>query len=120
MAQCFIPEITKGDKRILMVDGEPVPYVLARIPAQGETRGNLAAGGRGVAQEISQRDLEIASIVGPELRKRNILFAGLDVIGDYLTEINVTSPTCIKEINAEYDTNIGLDLMRAIDRRIAG
>ena len=120
MAQGFIPEITKGDKRILMVDGEPVPYVLARIPTKGETRGNLAAGGRGVAQEISKRDLEIASIVGPELRKRNILFAGLDVIGDYLTEINVTSPTCIKEINAEYDTNIALDLMRAIEQRITG
>lgn len=120
MAQRFIPEITLGDKRILMVNGEAVPYVLARIPAKGETRGNLAAGGRGVAQEISKRDLEIASIVGPELRKRNILFAGLDVIGDYLTEINVTSPTCIKEINAQYSTNIALDLMRAIEQRITG
>jgi len=119
MAQKFIPEITEGDKRILMVDGEPVPYVLARIPTKGETRGNLAAGGKGVAQAISASDLEIAHEVGPELRKRNILFAGLDVIGDRLTEINVTSPTCIKEINAEFDTNIALDLMRAIEAKLA-
>jgi glutathione synthase len=118
MAQRFIPEITEGDKRILMVDGQAVPYGLARIPTKGETRGNLAAGGRGVAIELSERDLEIASIVGPELRKRNILFAGLDVIGDYLTEINVTSPTCIKEINAQYDTNIALDLMWAIEQKL--
>lgn len=119
MAQRFIPEITKGDKRILMVNGEAVPYGLARIPTKGETRGNLAAGGRGVAIKLSERDLEIARIVGPELRKRNILFAGLDVIGDYLTEINVTSPTCIKEINAQYDTNIALDLMRAIEQKLS-
>ena len=119
MAQKFIPEITEGDKRILMVDGEPVPYVLARIPTKGETRGNLAAGGMGVAREASDSDLKIARAVGPELRKRNILFAGLDVIGDRLTEINVTSPTCIKEINAEYDTNIALDLMRAIEGKLA-
>jgi len=118
MAQRFIPEITKGDKRILMVNGVAVPYGLARIPAKGETRGNLAAGGIGVAQPLSERDLEIASIVGPELVKRNILFAGLDVIGDYLTEINVTSPTCIKEINAQYDTNIALDLMQAIEKNV--
>jgi len=114
MAQRYMPEINKGDKRILMVNGEPVPYVLARIPAQGETRGNLAAGGRGVAQPLSESDKHIANIVGPELVKRNILFAGLDVIGDRLTEINVTSPTCIKEINAAYHTNIALDLMNAI------
>lgn len=119
MGQKFIPDITEGDKRILMVDGEPVPYVLARIPTKGETRGNLAAGGKGVAQPLSESDRKIAQIVGPELRKRNILFAGLDVIGDRLTEINVTSPTCIKEINAAYDTNIGLDLMRAIERKLA-
>ena len=119
MAQKFIPEITEGDKRILMVDGEAVPYVLARIPTKGETRGNLAAGGMGVAREASDSDLKIARAVGPELRKRNILFAGLDVIGDRLTEINVTSPTCIKEINAEYDTNIALDLLRAIENKLA-
>jgi len=118
MAQRYIAEIKKGDKRILMVDGEAVPYSLARIPAKGETRGNLAAGGTGVAQELSDRDKEIAAIVGPELRKRNIMFAGLDVIGDYLTEINVTSPTCIKEINASFDTNIALDLMLAIEKKL--
>lgn len=119
MAQRYMPEIVEGDKRILMVNGEPVPYVLARLPAKGETRGNLAAGGRGVAQPLSDTDRHIAEIVGPELVKRNILFAGLDVIGDRLTEINVTSPTCIKEINAEYNTNIALDLMHAIETKLA-
>jgi len=119
MAQRYLPAITQGDKRILMVNGEPVDYVLARIPAQGETRGNLAAGGTGVAQPLSESDRSIASIVGPELRKRNILFAGLDVIGDRLTEINVTSPTCIKEINAQFNTNIALDLLRAIEEKLA-
>jgi glutathione synthase len=118
MAQRFIGDIDKGDKRILMVDGVAAPYSLARIPAKGETRGNLAAGGRGVAQPLSARDLEIAEIVGPQLRARNIIFAGLDVIGDHLTEINVTSPTCIKEINAAYGTNIALDLMNAIQARL--
>ena len=119
MAQKYIPEIVDGDKRILVVNGVPAPYVLARIAAKGETRGNLAAGGRGVAQPISESDRYIASVVGPELVKRNILFAGLDVIGDKLTEINVTSPTCIKEINEAYDTNIALDLMRAIESKLA-
>ena len=118
MAQRYLPEITAGDKRILMVAGEAVPYSLARIPAQGETRGNLAAGGRGVAQPLSDSDFAIAKRVGPELLKRNILFAGLDVIGDRLTEINVTSPTCIKEINAEFGTNIALDLLKAIQSRL--
>ena len=118
MAQRYLPEIKQGDKRILMVDGEPVEYALARIPAEGETRGNLAAGGRGVAQALSESDFKIAHRVGPELRKRNILFAGLDVIGDRLTEINVTSPTCIKEINAQFDTNIALDLLMAIEQKI--
>ncbi len=119
MAQRYMPEIVAGDKRILMVNGEPVPYVLARLPAKGETRGNLAAGGRGVAQPLSDTDRKIAETVGPELVKRNILFAGLDVIGDRLTEINVTSPTCIKEINAEYGTNIALDLMHAIQTKLS-
>ncbi|RBP49769.1 glutathione synthase [Arenicella xantha] len=118
MAQRFIPEISEGDKRILMVAGKPIPYGLARIPAKGETRGNLAAGGSGVALKLSDSDLHIANTVGPELIKRNILFAGLDVIGDRLTEINVTSPTCIKEINAQYDTNIALDLLQAIQAKI--
>lgn len=120
MAQRYMPEIVDGDKRILMVNGEPAPYVLARIAAKGETRGNLAAGGRGVAQAISESDRHIASVVGPELVKRNIMFAGLDVIGDRLTEINVTSPTCIMEINQAYGTNIALDLLKAIEQKLTG
>lgn len=115
MAQRYIPEIVDGDKRILMINGEAVPYGLARIPAQGETRGNLAAGGTGVGFELSKRDKEIAKRVGPELQKRGIVFAGLDVIGDYLTEVNVTSPTCIKEINAAYELNIAGDLLDCIE-----
>ena len=118
MAQRYIPAIKEGDKRILMIDGEPVPYCLARIPAAGETRGNLAAGGRGVAQPLCDRDREIASIVGPELRKRGLLFVGLDVIGDYLTEINITSPTCIREIDNAFDTRIGEHLMDAIATKL--
>lgn len=118
MVQRYIPEITEGDKRILLINGEAVPYALARIPAKGETRGNLAVGGIGVAQPLSDADAAIAQAVGVELRKRNILFAGLDVIGDRLTEINVTSPTGIKEINTQFDTNIALDLMRAIEQKV--
>ncbi|MDJ0806977.1 MAG: glutathione synthase [Gammaproteobacteria bacterium] len=114
MAQRFIPEITAGDKRILMVDGEPVPYALARIPQQGETRGNLAAGGRGEGAPLSARDQWIAQQVGPDLKKRGILFAGLDVIGDYLTEINVTSPTCIRELDTLYNLDIAGDLMDCV------
>lgn len=117
MAQRYIPEITKGDKRILVIDGEPVPYCLARIPAQGETRGNLAAGGTGVAQPLSDQDRWIVSQVAPTLREKGLLFVGLDVIGDYLTEINVTSPTCAREIDKAYGTNIGGLLMDAIARR---
>ena len=119
MAQKYIPEITAGDKRILVVDGEPVPYCLARIPASGESRGNLAAGGTGVVQPLSSRDREIAEAIGPVLRDKGILFAGLDVIGDYLTEINVTSPTCAREIDAAQDTRIGARLMDAIARRLS-
>jgi glutathione synthase len=118
MAQRFISEIRDGDKRILMVDGEPVPYCLARIPAPGETRGNLAAGASAEARPLSERDRWIAAEVGPQLRARDILFAGLDVIGDYLTEINVTSPTCIREIDAAYGTDIAGELMDAIQARI--
>ena len=118
MAQRYIPAIKDGDKRILMIGGEPVPYCLARIPAAGETRGNLAAGGRGVAQPLSERDREIAAIVGPELRKRGLLFVGLDVIGDYLTEINITSPTCIREIDSAFDTRIAERLMEAIAAKL--
>lgn len=117
MAQRYIPEITEGDKRILVVDGEPVPYCLARVPAKGETRGNLAAGGTGVAQPLSDQDRWIVSQVAPTLREKGLLFVGLDVIGDYLTEINVTSPTCAREIDKAYGTNIGDMLMDAISRR---
>jgi glutathione synthase len=115
MAQRYVPEILDGDKRILMIDGEPVPYCLARIPQQGETRGNLAAGGRGEARPLTDRDRWIAAQVGPELRRRGLWFVGLDVIGDYLTEINVTSPTCIREIDAAFDTDIGGRLMDHLD-----
>ncbi|MDP5147551.1 glutathione synthase [Shewanella sp. ULN5] len=118
MAQAFIPEITLGDKRILVVDGEPVPYSLARIPMKGETRGNLAAGGSGVAQPLSESDWKIARALGPELKKRGLIFVGLDVIGDKLTEINVTSPTCIREIEAAFDVDITGMLMDAIEARV--
>ena len=114
MAQRYLPAILEGDKRILMIDGEPVPYCLARIPAQGETRGNLAAGGRGEARPLSDRDYAIAHLIGPELRARGLLFVGLDVIGEHLTEINVTSPTCIREIDKAFDTKIGERLMQVI------
>ncbi len=120
MAQKFIPDITNGDKRILMIDGEPVPYCLARIPAKGETRGNLAAGGRGEARPLSERDWWIAKQIGPTLKAKGLIFVGLDVIGDYITEINVTSPTCIKEIDAAYNTNIAATLFDAIEKRLAG
>lgn len=98
MAQCYLPEIVNGDKRIIVINGEPLPYALARIPKAGETRGNLAAGGTGVARPLSERDLEIASTIGMTLTEKGLFLVGLDVIGDYLTEINVTSPTGIVEI----------------------
>ncbi len=118
MAQRYIPEIRDGDKRILLVDGEPVPYALARIPAEGETRGNLAAGAHGEGRPLSERDLWICKQVGPTLRAKGILFAGLDVIGDYLTEINVTSPTCIRELDSLYGLNIGGQVLDAIAKRV--
>jgi len=118
MAQTFIPEITQGDKRILLVDGEPAPYALARIPKEGETRGNIAAGGRGEGVPLTERDKWICAQVGPVLRDKGLIFVGLDVIGDYLTEINVTSPTCIRELDAEFGLNIGGDLMDAIAKRL--
>ncbi len=118
MAQCFIPEISQGDKRILMVDGVPVPYALARIPLAGETRGNLAAGGTGKGVALSDRDYWICEQLGPILKEKGILFAGLDVIGDYLTEINVTSPTCIRELDKKYELDIAGDLMDAIELRL--
>lgn len=114
MAQKYLPQIKDGDKRILLINGEPVDYCLARIPAQGETRGNLAAGGQGRAQPLTDRDRWIAQQVGPELKRQGLLFVGLDVIGDYLTEINVTSPTCIREIDDAYNTDIGGQLMDTI------
>jgi glutathione synthase len=119
MAQRYIPEIRDGDKRVLMIDGAPVPYCLARIPAPGETRGNLAAGASAEGRPLTDRDRWIADQVGPELRARGILFAGLDVIGDYLTEINVTSPTCIRELDAQFALDIAGDLMDIIASRLA-
>jgi glutathione synthase len=118
MAQRFIPEIKEGDKRILVINGEPVPYCLARVPLVGETRGNLAAGGEGRPQPLTDRDRWIVEQVAPSLREKGLLFAGLDVIGDYLTEINVTSPTCIREINAGYDLDIAGQLMDCIHGEI--
>lgn len=115
IAQKYIPEITKGDKRILLIDGEPVPYALARIPQGDEFRGNLAAGGRGEGIPLSERDRWIAAQVAPELRRRGLRFVGLDVIGDYLTEINVTSPTCIRELDAQFGINIAGLLFDAIE-----
>ena len=119
MAQKFLPEIVKGDKRILVIDGEPVPYALARIPAPGETRGNLAAGGHGEGVELSERDRWICEQVAPGLRERGLLFVGLDVIGDYLTEINITSPTCIRELDKIYDLDIGGQLMDCIQSHLS-
>jgi len=118
MAQKYLPEILSGDKRILIIDGEVVPYCVARIPAAGEFRGNLAAGGRGVVQPLSKRDHWIAQQIAPTLVEKGLLFVGLDVIGDYLTEINVTSPTCVREIDNAKNTDIGGQLMRAIAKRL--
>jgi glutathione synthase len=118
MVQRFIPEIADGDKRILMIDGEPVPYCLARIPAPGETRGNLAAGASSEGRPLTARDRWISAQVGPVLRARGILFAGLDVIGESLTEINVTSPTCIRELDAQFGLDIAGDLMDTIAARL--
>ena len=115
MAQRYLPEISQGDKRILMIDGEPIPYALARMPAPGETRANLAAGGRGQGVALSERDYWLCARVGPTLRQMGLLFVGLDVIGDYLTEINVTSPTCARELDAQFGLNIGDRLLQAIE-----
>jgi glutathione synthase len=111
MAQRFIPEIKKGDKRILLINGVPVPYALARIPAKGETRANLAAGGEGVGIELTDRDRWICEQVAPLLKEKGLIFVGIDVIGDYLTEVNVTSPTCIRELDKQYNINISAILM---------
>ncbi|MGB0663290.1 MAG: glutathione synthase [Pontibacterium sp.] len=119
MAQAYIPEIVDGDKRILMVNGEPIPYGLARIPSQGETRGNLAAGGRGEGRELTERERWICQQVGPTLKAKGLYFVGLDVIGDYLTEINVTSPTCVREIDNQFGTDIAMQLMDVIEAELA-
>ncbi|MDF0604499.1 glutathione synthase [Neisseriaceae bacterium TC5R-5] len=117
MAQRYIPEIRDGDKRILVIDGKPVDWCLARIPAAGETRGNLAAGGHGEVRPLSPRDREIAEAVGPELKRRGILLAGLDVIGNYLTEVNVTSPTCFREIMEQANINVAGLYLDALEQR---
>jgi glutathione synthase len=115
VAQRYIDAIRDGDKRILMIDGEPVPYVLARMPQGDDFRGNLARGGKGVGRPLSEGDRRIADQVGPELRRRGMRFVGLDVIGDYLTEVNVTSPTCIRELDAQFGLNIAGMLFDAIE-----
>ena len=117
MAQRYIPEIGSGDKRILLIDGEPVGYCLARIPQGDDFRGNLAVGGRGEGRPLSERDRWIAAQVGPEMKRRGMVFVGLDVIGDYLTEVNVTSPTCIRELDAQFGLNICADLFDVIEAR---
>lgn len=119
MAQRYIPEISAGDKRILIIDGKPIDYALARIPSKGDHRGNLAAGGRGEALPLSDRDRWIVSQIADELVKRGLLFVGIDVIGDYLTEINVTSPTCIQEIDQAYDLDIAGELMQLIANKLS-
>ncbi|EOV8959164.1 glutathione synthase [Cronobacter turicensis] len=119
MAQNYLPAIKDGDKRVLVVDGEPVPYCLARIPQGGETRGNLAAGGRGEPRPLTDSDWEIARRVGPTLKAKGLIFVGLDIIGDKLTEINVTSPTCVREIEVQYPVSITGMLMDAIEKRLA-
>jgi glutathione synthase len=118
MAQRFLPEIAAGDKRILLLDGEPVAWALARIPASGELRGNLAAGGRGVGVALSERDRAICARIAPWLRQHGHIFVGIDVIGDWLTEINVTSPTCMRELDTLYNLDIGGDLLAIIERRL--
>ena len=118
MAQRYIPQISDGDKRILLIDGEPLPYALARVPASGETRGNLAAGGTGIGRPLSLRDREIAEAIGPELRARGLTFVGIDVIGDYLTEINITCPTCVRELDTFFGLDISSTLLDAIEQKL--
>jgi glutathione synthase len=120
MVQKFIPEIVDGDKRILLIDGKPVPYALARIPAKGENRGNLAAGASSEGRPLSERDYWICEQIAPSLRAKGLIFVGIDVIGDYLTEINVTSPTCIRELDSQFNLNIARDLFECIEQKLAG
>jgi glutathione synthase len=119
LAQRYVPEIVHGDKRILLIDGVPIDYALARIPAPGESRGNLAMGARGEGRPLTERDRWLCSQVGPVLSDKGVMFAGLDVIGDYLTEINVTSPTGIRELDRQYGIDIAAKLIAAIDRKLA-
>jgi glutathione synthase len=119
MAQRFIPEIAEGDKRVILIDGAVVPHCLARIPKSGDSRGNLAAGARGVAQPLTARHREIASAVGPVLSKRGLLLVGLDVIGDWLTEVNVTSPTCFREIQDQTGFDVSGMFLDALEKKLA-
>jgi len=119
MVQEYLPEIKDGDKRVLIVDGEVIPYCLARLPTKGETRGNLAAGGTGRPQPISASDRALANAISPTLKANNIMFVGLDVIGNKITEINITSPTCVREIEGHYNINIMAMLFDAIEKRLA-
>jgi glutathione synthase len=118
LAQRYIPEILQGDKRVLLIDGEPIDYALARIPAPGESRGNLVMGAKGEGRALSERDRWLAGQVGPVLRRKGVMFAGLDVIGDYLTEINVTSPTGIRELDRQFGIDIAAKLIAAIDAKL--
>ena len=118
MVQRYIPEIRDGDKRILLVDGVAIPYALARLPAAGEHRGNIAAGASTRGQPLSERDQWLCEQIGAELRRRGLLFVGIDVIGDYITEINVTSPTCIRELDSEFNINISADLFECIEQHL--
>ncbi len=118
MAQRYLPEIKDGDKRVLLVDGEAIDYALARIPQGDEFRGNLAAGGRGEGRPLSDRDRWIAAQVGPEMKRRGMLFVGLDIIGDYMTELNVTSPTGVRELDKQFGLNIAGLLFDAIEARV--
>jgi len=118
MAQRFIPEIAEGDHRVLLIDGEPVPHCLARIPKAGESRGNLAAGARGVAKPLSKRQRQIAAALGPVLSKRGLLLVGLDIIGDWLTEVNVTSPTCFREITDQTGFDVPGMFVDALEKRL--
>ncbi|WP_029933735.1 glutathione synthase [Thiomicrospira pelophila] len=118
MAQRYLPEISAGDKRILLIDGEPIPYALARIPQSGETRGNIAAGGRGEGLELTERDRWLCQQIAPKLREKGLIFVGLDVIGNYVTEINVTSPTCIRELDSQFGLNIAGTLFDCLESKI--
>ena len=119
MAQIFLPEIAAGDKRVLIINGEPVDYTLARIPALGETRGNIAAGGTGVGMPITERERWLCKQIAPKLKEKGLFFVGLDVIGDYITEINVTSPTCIRELDAQFNLNIAGTLFDSLEAELA-